>query len=291
MRKRATQLLLIALAGALIVWWMRRESDAVPPPPADAKPAMPTSAPAPEPSPSATESASAFNLPKLRAPAAPLGALPPPPLPAEFEVPKNWLLRGSASKNYELRSDRMTAFTGNYSAVLTSHEKDIQPNLSGSAVQAVLASPYVGKRIELTLAMRAERSPGTTGAVWMYVTDPARVVIAFQISYFRTDRTRGGDWGRHHVVMDVPWHGEVLAYGFTVQGKGKVWADDVRLAAVEPSVPLTNSQSTYQLGVIAQAVSADGALANPSNMDFEDVLITRQRQDPPPPDEIKGTRY
>jgi hypothetical protein len=291
MGKRATQLLLIALAGALIVWWMRRDPGTVPAPSAEAKPAMPAPASAPEPPPSATESASTFNLPVLRVRPVPLDASPPPPDPVQFEVPKDWLLRGSASKNYELRSDRTTAFTGNYSAVLMSHEKDIQPNLSGSAVQAVLASPYVGKRIELTLAMRAERSPGTTGAVWMYVTDPARVVIAFQISHFRTDRTRGGEWGRHHVVMDVPWHGEVLAYGFTVQGKGKVWADDVRLAAVEPSVPLTNSQSTYQLGVIAQAVSADGALANPSNMDFEDTLITRQRQDPPPPDEVRGTRY
>jgi hypothetical protein len=289
MGKRATQLLLIAVLGALIVWWMRREPDtasSLPVPPVAAKPARPEPAPAelPEPAP---ESAKSFNLPKVVI--ARGSASAPAPRPATFEVPKNWQLRGSSSKSYELRGDRGQVFTGNHSAFLSSHTGEIPPNLSGSGVQAVLAAPYVGQRMELTMVLRTESASGTRGGMWMYVTDPARVVIAFQMAQLSAQAE--GEWTRYRLVMDVPWNGETLAYGFTVQGRGKLWADDVHLTPVDGNVPLTGVQNKHQLGIIAQAVNVDGALANPNNLDFEDVMVTRERQEPPPPDAIKGTRF
>ena len=82
-----------------------------------------------------------------------------------------------------------------------------------------------------------------------------------------------------------------MAYGFSLQGKGKLWADDVKLVPVDNNVPTTGTQNSHQLGVIAQAVSLDGALANPINLDFEDTLTTRERQPEAPADSIRGTRY
>src|SRR5262249_20721206 len=151
--------------------------------------------------------------------------------PPAFQVPKEWLLRGSASKNYELRSDGEIVFSGNYSAVLSSHEKDIQPNLTGSAVQAVLAAPYVGTRVELSASLRSDGARPGAGSLWIYVTDPARVVIAYQIVPMARN-IAPGQWQRYAIVMDVPWHGEVMAFGFSLQGKGKLWADDVKLVPV-----------------------------------------------------------
>jgi hypothetical protein len=293
MGKRAVQLALIALAGAVIAWWLTRD-----PEPESRKPvvrAEVVASPAREPVQAASgpPRERAFKLPEVAAskPTVKIVAAPPPP-PA-FGVPKDWLLRGSASKSYELRADRASVFSGNASAVLKSHEGEIQPNLTGSAVQAVLAAPWVGQRVELTMAMRAtSRLDDPTAMAWMYVTDPARVVIAYQLVQMRiaTDQPKS-EWRRYRVVMDVPWHGEVLAYGFSLQGRGALWVDDVRLTAVDPNVPLTGQQNSHQLGVIAQAVSAEGALANPSNLDFEDILMTRTRQDPPPRDTIDGTRF
>ena len=292
MGNRPIQLVVVGLVGAFLVWLLMREDGpasapadvaAVPPAPSAPTPA-PGILPPPEP-PQIT-----FRLPKMPAPAHEVAAAPAPP-PPTFKVPRDWMLRGSGSRNYELRSDGSTVFTGGYSAVLASHDTEVQPNLSGSGVQAVIAGPYAGTRVELSAMLRAEGIRGSSGGgVWMYVTDPGRVIVAYQMAQLRADRD-AGEWTRYRVVMDVPWHAELIAYGFTLQGRGKLWVDDMHLTPVDINVPLTGAQNNHQLGVIAQAVSVGGALANPTDMDFEDVQITRERQPEAPPDEINATRF
>jgi hypothetical protein len=291
MNNRIVQVVLVALVGAFLAWLLMR--DDAPEPDVLPRASVALEAPAVEPAPSETLRSGAppkvtFRLPKMGA-ARSEEAAPPPPKPSSIRIPNNWLLRGSGSKNYELRSDGDTVFTGNFSAVLSAHDKDVSPNLSGSGIQAVLAAPYIGTRVELSAMLRGE-GMRNAGSVWMYVTDPSRVIIAYQVAQMDPSADPG-EWARYRVVMDIPFHGEVLAYGFTLQGKGKLWVDDVHLRAVDNAVPVTGPRDQHQIGVIAQAVSVDGALANPANLDFEDVQITRERQPPPPPDDIKGTRF
>jgi hypothetical protein len=172
-----------------------------------------------------------------------------------------------------------------------SHDQDVSPNLSGSGIQAVLASNYAGTRVELSAMLRgAQMRSAGAGSIWMYVTDPSRVIVAYQVVQM-TPTADLSEWSRYRVIMDVPFHGEVLAYGFTLQGKGKLWVDDVHLRIVDNSIPVTGPQDAHQVGIIAQAVSADGALPNPTNLDFEDVQVSRERQPPPPRDEINATRF
>lgn len=290
MKNRLVQLLVFALVGAFLAWLLMREEQAAP---AVARTAtvrpveIPAKPPEAQPAPAGSHPTVVFKLPKMASARA--GDAPPPPEPEALQIPKDWLLRGSGSKNYELRSDQETAFAGNFSALLSSHDKDVSPNLSGSGIQAVLAAPYVGTRVELSAVLRGA-GMRNAGSVWMYVTDPSRVIIAYQVAQM-APAPDVSEWTRYRVVMDIPFHGEVLAYGFTLQGKGKLWVDDVHLRAVDNNVPVTGPQNLHQVGVIAQAVSVDGALANPTNLDFEDVQITRERQPPPPRDEIKGTRF
>lgn len=291
MKNRALQVVLIVLVGAFLSWLFFREDQ--PPRPVRVgfeKPGPEAQTPAPAaPASSGSPPAVTFRLPKMAPPRVEIRVAPLPEKPTSIRIPNNWLLRGSGSKNYELRSDGNTVFTGNFSAALSAHDKDVSPNLSGSAIQAVLAAPYIGTRVELSAMLRGE-GMRNAGSVWMYVTDPSRVIIAYQVAQM-SPASDPGEWGRYRVVMDIPFHGEVLAYGFTLQGKGKLWVDDVHLRGVNSDVPVTGPQNAHQIGVIAQQVSADAALANPSNLDFEDVQITRERQPPPPPDEIKGTRF
>ena len=289
MGKRVLQLVVIACLGAFVAWWLASDDPEPPPAPPQPHPTvrvepLPPAVPAPAPQGSVT-----FRLPQM-APPLPESGSAPSPEQAQFAIPVNWSLRGSAARNYELRSDRQIALSGNFSAVLSSHQKDIQPNLTGSAVQAVLATPYAGTRIELSASLRSDTPRADMGSIWLYVTDPARVVVAYQVARMKPDQAPH-QWQRYRVVLDVPWNAEVLAYGFSLQGKGKLWADDLKLTPVDTSVPLTGRENNHQLGVIAQAVSLDGALANPNNLDFEDIQFTRERQPLAPPDELKGTRF
>jgi len=291
MKNRVLQVVVFALVGALVGWWLMRDDE----PPARtevlekvSRPGAPAESASRDSAPSRPPPKVAFQLPKM---APPKGDRAPAEAkkPTTIRIPNNWLLRGSASKNYELRSDKDTVFTGNFSAVLIAHDKDVSPNLSGSSIQAVLAAPYEGTRLELSAMLRGE-GMRNSGSVWMYVTDPSRVIVAYQVAQMNP-AVEPGEWARYRVVMDIPFHGEVIAYGFTLQGKGKLWVDDVHLRVVDNAVPVTGPQNAHQIGVIAQQVSVDGALANPTNLDFEDVQITRERQPPPPKDEINGTRF
>jgi hypothetical protein len=289
MGKRALQVIAFALLGALIALWLADDDADAPPIPTSPTPRPTVRVEQLPPVQSSQQGDGGFRLPPMPAP------LPEPrssSLPEQdplFAIPRNWDLRGSAARNYELRSDRR-AFAGNYSAVLSSHTKDIQPNLTGSAVQAIVATPYAGTRLEFSASLMSDEPRGETGSIWVYVTDPARVVIAYQAA--RTGPSQvPGQWQRYRVVLDVPWHAEVIAYGFSLQGKGKLWADDIKLTPVDTNVPITGRENNHQLGVIAQAVSLDGALANPNNLDFEDIQMTRERQPQAPPDELKGTRF
>jgi len=293
-KNRSVQIALIVLVGAILAWFLTRDDEPRSPVRTDiVEEVRQRDPPAPVP-PAATperRGTVTFRLPKMGAPKAEASPAAPAPKPSgAIKIPKDWLLRGSCSKNYELRSDGDNVFTGNASALLKAHDKDVSPNLSGSGIQAVLAAPYVGTRVELSAMLRGE-DMRNAGAIWMYVTDPSRVIIAYQIAQM-SPTGDPAEWTRYRVIMDIPFHGEVLAYGFTLQGKGALWVDDVHLRIVDSNiVQVTGPQNMHQLGVIAQAVSADGALANPTNLDFEDVQVTRERQPPPPSDQINATRF
>jgi hypothetical protein len=294
MKNRVVQLMLIVLVGAVLGWLIMRDDEEPEPEPLRAAVSRPTPAPAmpgPQPGTAPERGKASFQLPKLSLPKAQAAPPPLPKPPATIRIPKDWLLRGSGAKNYELRSDGATVFTGNASALLMSHDKDVSPNLSGSGIQAVLASNYAGTRVELSAMLRgAEMRSVGAGSIWMYVTDPSRVIVAYQVVQM-SPVADPAEWARYRVIMDVPFHGEVLAYGFTLQGKGKLWVDDVHLRIVDNAVPLTGPQNAHQIGITAQAVSADGALPDPANLDFEDVQVSRERQPPPPADEINATRF
>lgn len=293
MKNRGLQVVLIVLVGGLLAWFFLRDDTPRPRLEARVETAVPpTGAPkAAEPAPGKAPPKVTFQLPKMGAPKNGRAPPPPPKVNDKIRIPKDWLLRGAGAKNYELRSDLATVFTGNASAVLMAHDKDVSPNLSGSGIQAVRAAPYRGTRVELSAMLRGEEMRNG-GSIWMYVTDPSRVIVAYQVAQM-SPMADAGEWTRYRIVMDIPARGEVLAYGFSLQGRGKLWADDVHLRIVDNAVvAVTGPQAKpQQVGTVAQDVSSDGAIPDPTNLDFEDVQVTRERQPPPPPDEIKGSRF
>lgn len=292
MRNRAIQLVMVGLVGAFLAWWLRRGDEPQPaaapvsmqPAPSVVPPSLQAAAPP-------SDAPTTFHLPKVASPVREVPPpAPPPPPSSTIRIPNDWALRGSGVRNYELRSDGQSVFTGSYSALLASHEKEIQPNLFGSGVQVIYAGRYASTRVQLSAMLRSEGMQAGRGGLWMYIADPGRVVVAYQMAEVVPERD-AGEWTRYRVVMDVPWHAELIGYGFTLQGRGKLWMDDVHFEPVDVNVPLTGQPDRQKSGVVAQAISTNGALANPTNLDFEDVVVTRNRQGDGPPDAINNTRF
>jgi len=48
------------------------------------------------------------------------------------------------------------------------------------------------------------------------------------------------DWQQYSVVVDVPAEASALAYGFFLDGTGKLWVNSTKIETVGPEVPSTN---------------------------------------------------
>jgi len=312
MRSRAIQLVLIIGIGALIGWLVTRDwharaaSEPAPVPgPAVAETLAPggdkvriasvthsaaSAAESPARMSAAAAPAITFKLPAMTPPIAPPAkreAPPKPPLGPPQMVPADWLLRGSAPSNYDLRSDRVQVWAGTASALLVSHDKNVHPGQFGSILQEASAAPYLGKRVEFSVSVRAE-DRGSGWEVWFSAIDAGRVVIVRQMT---NGFARNDQWARHRVVVDVPWSADAVAYGVSLQGKGSLWIDDARIDVVDTSLPTVGYTLPNQIGVRAQVAAADGPLPAPSNMDFERLVPLEASARDAPADAIDARRF
>ena len=75
---------------------------------------------------------------------------------------------------------------------------------------------------------------------------PDKEMLGF---YNMDDRPVTGttDWKRYDVVLDVPEKTVAIAFGFFLNGKGEVWANDFKLEGVAKVVPLSEMPSKHQL--------------------------------------------
>jgi hypothetical protein len=299
MGRRAIQLALIIALGAGIGFLMNhdwREQLAVParpvlePKPTSGDSALPAAKDAASER-TVSPVASTFKLPAV-ATAPPVSRrkdeIAKPPPPAVF-VPADWLLRGSAPQNYDLKADRVLAFSGRASAVLVSHDKDISPGLYGSLMQTVQAAPYAGQRVEFSAWLKARGTRPNSVALWIRVANAESILLDLQNTLSRAPKI-GADWTRYSSVIDVPWAAGEIGYGVFLAGKGSVWMDDAKIEAVDKAIAVTAEPSTLHRGVAVQLATQNGALANPTNMGFEDVVPAEPTLRDVPPDSIAGMR-
>lgn len=99
----------------------------------------------------------------------------------------------------------------------------------GTIIQSTDATPFRGKTVRLTASIRTEvEGEGNQGQMWL-----------------RVDREGGGrgffdnmgdrpvtsnEWGTYEIVGEIAEDAERLVFGCFLVGRGRVWADDVRLA-------------------------------------------------------------
>lgn len=153
----------------------------------------------------------------------------------EPNLPKGWLLAGSHPEDYGYGTDTEVFVTGHASGFIQALP---QPRGFTSMAQWIKAEAYRGKRVRLSAVIKTRNVVGWAG-LWLRV-DTGEDTVAFdntETPHRRLSGTSG--WQQTLIVLDVPVSGEVIAFGFILDGEGRAWIDDVRLECVDTDVPLT----------------------------------------------------
>lgn len=165
------------------------------------------------------------------------------------ELPKGWFTSGSAPETYDIGARPGDRHPGDRNAYIRA-----QPQSRGFAtlMQTIGAEGYRGKRLRLSGYLRTRDV--NNAALWMRVDAVNQRGVSFDNMGPRA--LRGDhDWKRCDIVLDVPPNAQAIAFGFLLEGKGEVAADDFKLEEVGKDVPVTGTdQPAYP--------------AAPANLDF-----------------------
>jgi WD40 repeat protein/serine/threonine protein kinase len=112
-----------------------------------------------------------------------------------------------------------------------------EPWRSESLTQSFSADDYRGKRLRMSAYVKHENLD--IGAwLWMRVDGENRKMLAFDSMDDR--RIKGtSDWKKYEIVLDLPATSTNITFGFAMNGKGQVWADDFQFEVVGQDVPTT----------------------------------------------------
>ncbi|MBV9548689.1 MAG: hypothetical protein JO256_03335 [Alphaproteobacteria bacterium] len=113
-----------------------------------------------------------------------------------------------------------------------------------SAQRVVSLVTWRGRRAQVTLRLKNEGGIGSNLAMVVGNAEPRKAMETVSQSNARGDQA----WHLHQFVLDIPKDatGLLVAVGFT--GKGKVWMDDLKLAAVGPDIALTPAKPLHDEG-------------------------------------------
>jgi erythromycin esterase-like protein len=167
----------------------------------------------------------------------------------------NWQLIGPEQADYWFGLDHTLSHGGKRSAFLAN--KLPQPIDMATAVQRVSVQAFRGRRVRISGYIRTNQVGSGAGLV-AYVPQATS-------DYMQGRAIRGTTgWTRYEIVIDVNGSGnrdEYVAFGLWLQGKGRVWLDDLQLDVIAKDVPLTLMQ---------------GYPAQPANLGFEDGMTSWQ---------------
>ena len=151
-----------------------------------------------------------------------------------------WRVTGLNRELYSLTVDRQVFRSGQASALLQPKEGvEVADSTWASSVQSIDATPFRGKRVRMRAYLRSQASNAWT---WFRVDGTVQdglggLAFANSQSF---DSIRGPtDWRPVDLVLDIPAEAIVMVYGAGMNGKGKLWIDDVSLEAVGSSVGVT----------------------------------------------------
>ncbi len=193
---------------------------------------------------SATSSSAVAGVPPSAGVASSPVVPPEPIVPVErpgvtIKAPEDWFKNGAKPGSYVVGVDSNETWGGMPSAYVQS----LTPNVAegfGGMMQTASAENYIGKRVRLSGWIKTQEANEGGGHLWLRV-DGQESGRALQFDNMNNRAVKGNsDWQEASVVLDVPAGASALAYGFFVQGGGKMWVSGQKIEEVGPDVPSTN---------------------------------------------------
>lgn len=157
---------------------------------------------------------------------------------------KGWTLTGNHRQHYYLTTDNKVRHGGRMSATLISKNSASDDGF-GSMKQEIKADNYRGRRVRYSGYLKAE-SAAQRAALWMRVEGADGKILAFDNM---EDRPATGTtaWKKYEIVLDVPEAAQHIALGALFEGKGQIWADDLKLEVVGQEVASTDMYASPEL--------------------------------------------
>jgi hypothetical protein len=113
-----------------------------------------------------------------------------------------------------------------------------QPEGFGTLMKTVSADPYKGKRVRMVGSVKAEAVDSWAG-LWMRVDGPKMATLRFDNMQDRPIQGTA-DWRPYAIVLDVPKKSTAVAFGILLEGRGKVYLDELRFEVVPSSIATTD---------------------------------------------------
>jgi mannose-6-phosphate isomerase-like protein (cupin superfamily) len=160
---------------------------------------------------------------------------------------EGWTLSGNQSAQYKEGIDNSTFHSGGASTYIESSADE--PNQLAWRGRVIDVKDYLDKRIRFSAYVK-RNSDDLTASLGMIVygepitntADQSGSRVKLLGKDDMSDRVIRGtaDWQRYDIVLDVPPDAKDIAVYFQVEGKGRVWFDDVTLSVANGDVPVTN---------------------------------------------------
>lgn len=156
-------------------------------------------------------------------------------------VPTGWYAAGSAVADYDMGSQPGQRHPDDFNAYIRARKAS---SGFGTLMQTISAGSYHGKRVRFSGYLKT--SDAGKAGLWMRIDGSERRVLGFDNMQKRALHGNH-DWQRYTIVLDVPTDATDIAYGFLLDGKGEVLADDFTLETVGLDVPTTGGIPHAQL--------------------------------------------
>lgn len=144
-----------------------------------------------------------------------------------------WTKVGAAPESYRIGLDNRVFMEGGQSAYIEWIGKSAQS--FGTMSQSSSAHSYIGKAVKMKAYIKTKDVSGWTG-LWIRVDsrNDGKMLGLKNMYYNQIKGTN--DWSEYEVVLNVPEGSGALWYGILLQGKGKVWIDQLSFETMEQIV-------------------------------------------------------